>query len=57
MTPGELAEELGHDDEGYVIRRFLHDPDDGGGDFEAHPRWGRWHLTHEQADRVRHRFT
>ncbi len=55
-TPPELAHELGHDDRGRAIRSFLRNPDDGLGPFSEHPFKECWHLTPEQADRVRERF-
>jgi hypothetical protein len=55
-TPLELAEELGHDDAGRAIRVFLRNPDDGRGPFTDHLYREAWHLTAEQADRVRERF-
>lgn len=58
VTPAQLAEELGHDDNVEVIQRFMRDPDDGRGQFRGGPLFTRIrHLSPEQADRVRERFT
>ena len=52
----ELAAELGHHDGGRAIFAFLRHPDDGGGPISSGRRLTPWHLTPEQADRVRRRF-
>lgn len=57
ITVAELAEELGHDDDGYAIRRFIHEPDDGLDPIITRLLDDPWILTREQADRIRERFT
>lgn len=57
ITPVELSRELGMDRKGKQIRGFLRNPTDGGGPFEGHEIGTEWHLTPEQADRVRKHFT
>ena len=51
-TPPELARELGHDDGGKAIRRWIRVK-------EWRPeveKNSRWHLTPAQADAVRYEF-
>lgn len=56
ITPVELSRELGMDRKGRQIRGFLRNPTDGGGPFEGHEIGTEWHLTPEQADRIRKHF-
>lgn len=56
ITPVELSRELGMDRKGKQIRGFLRHPADGGGPFEGHEINEPWHLTPEQADRIRKHF-
>lgn len=56
ITPVELSRELGMDRKGKQIRGFLRNPTDGGGPFEGHEIGTEWHLTPEQADRIRRHF-
>ena len=56
ITPVELSRELGLDRKGKQVRGFLRNPQDGGGPFEDHEIGTEWHLTQEQADRIRKHF-
>lgn len=56
ITPVELSRELGLDRKGKQIRGFLRNPLDGLGPFEGHEIGTQWHLTPEQADRIRAHF-
>ena len=56
ITPPELARELGHDDGGHKIRKFLRHPWDGDGPFANHLHRAHWHLAPQEADRVRRAF-
>lgn len=56
ITPVELSRELGLDRKGKQVRGFLRNPADGRGAFEGHAINEPWHLTREQAERIREHF-
>lgn len=51
VTPPELARQLGHNDDGRAIRKFLRER------YPSHGKWSRWELTEEQVQDVLGHFS